>query len=277
MKLIETIGRKNSGNFVIEADNIIALRYLTEQYKGSIDVITIDPPYNTEISYIGYKDSSYSEGWSNYIKERLCIAKELLSPTGVIFINIDENELTSLMDACRSLFGFENVNILIWPKIDPKFDQNRVEKPFHNIKSAHEYIVLCYMDKKNTHFSCMGNGKPMETIISGLGTTSSAKDEISELLGNRLAFSTPKPVDLIKEIIRISSKKDSIVMDFFAGSGTAGHAVMRLNKEDGGKRRFILITNNESDICRKVTVPRLQKSIEKEGFDSGFEFITMIE
>ena len=277
MKTIESFGMKSTGNIVIEADNMDALAYLSNEYKASIDVITIDPPYNTEISYIGYKDSNYSEGWGKFIRDRLIIAKELLSPTGTVFINIDENELSCLMDVCRSIFGWENVNILIWPKIDARFDQNRVEKPIYNIKSAHEYIVLCYMDKSKTHFSNMGNGKPMESIVSGLGTTSSAKDEIADLLGDRTAFSTPKPVDLIKEIIRVSSKKDSIVLDFFAGSGTAGHAVMRLNKEDDGNRKFILVTNNESDICRKVTVPRLIAAIEKEEFRTGFDFITMME
>lgn len=63
------------------------------------------------------------------------------------------------------------------------------------------------------------------------------------------------------------------MLDLFAGSGTTGHAVMDLNAEDGGGRRFILITNNESDICRSVTVPRLKKVIEAEHYDSGFAFI----
>ena len=277
MKTVETFGNNDRANLVIEADNIDALNMLTEEYSGKIDVITIDPPYNTDIPYIGYKDSDYKEGWGKFISDRLIVAKRLLSPTGVMFINIDENELLSLTDICYTLFGVQNVNILVWPKIDPRFDQNRVEKPIINIKSAHEYIVLCYMDKKNTHFGNMGNGKPMESIVSGLGTTSSAKDEIKDLLGDRGAFSTPKPVDLIKEMIRISSQKDSVILDFFAGSGTAGHAVMRLNKEDGGNRRFILITNNESDICRRVTVPRIKSAIAKESFDSGFTVMTMLE
>jgi adenine-specific DNA-methyltransferase len=54
-------------------------------------------------------------------------------------------------------------------------------------------------------------------------------------------------------------------MDFFAGSGTTGHATLALNSEDGGQRRFILITNNESDICRRVTVPRVRAAMERCG------------
>ena len=67
------------------------------------------------------------------------------------------------------------------------------------------------------------------------------------------------------------SNKKSIILDFFAGSGTTGHAVMDLNKEDGGERKFILITNNESNICQKVTIPRIQKAIEKFGFNEEIE------
>ena len=98
MKTVETFGNNANGNLVIEADNIDALNHLTEKYAGKIDVITIDPPYNTEIPYIGYKDSDYTEGWARFISERLSIAKRLLSDTGVMFINIDENELLSLTD-----------------------------------------------------------------------------------------------------------------------------------------------------------------------------------
>ena len=277
MKTIESYGKPDAGNIVIEADNLDALKALGEEYAGMIDVITIDPPYNTDISYIGYKDSDYSEGWGKFMCDRLSLAKELLSPTGVMFINIDENELVCLLNICYSLFGTDNVNVLIWPKVNPLFDQNRVEKPIFNIRSTHEFIVLCYNDKKSTHFGNTVDGKPMESIVAGYGTTSSAKDEICELLGDRKCFSTPKPVALIREMIRVASKKDSVILDFFAGSGTAGHATMALNKEDGGSRRFILVTNNESDICRKVTVPRLKASIEKEDLQSGFVFKTMLE
>lgn len=277
MKTIESFGNPCSQNLVIEADNLVALNALREEYEKSIDVITIDPPYNTDINYIGYKDSNYSEGWGKFMQERLELAKSLLSPKGVMFINIDENELVCLMSMCYSLFGVENVNVLIWPKVNPLFDQNRVEKPVFNIRSTHEYIVLCYMDKKNTHLNDTIEGKPMESIVAGFGTTSSAKDEICQLLGDRKCFSTPKPVALIRELIRVASNKDSTVLDFFAGSGTAGHATMALNKEDGGNRRFVLITNNESNICRNVTVPRLKSAIELENFDSGFTFMTMME
>ena len=67
---------------------------------------------------------------------------------------------------------------------------------------------------------------------------------------------------MIKRILEISSKKNSIVLDFFAGSGTTGHAVLELNKEDDGNRKFILCTNNDGNICTDVCYPRIQKNIK---------------
>ena len=90
------------------------------------------------------------------------------------------------------------------------------------------------------------------------GTNSSAKDEIAKLFGNRTYFQTPKPLKLMKELVRATTNKDSIVLDFFAGSGTVGHAVVDLNNEDNGNRKYILISNSESNICRNVTLKRMQ-------------------
>lgn len=72
-----------------------------------------------------------------------------------------------------------------------------------------------------------------------------------------------KPIKLIKMLINYHTKTDSIILDFFAGSGTTGHAVMQLNKEDGGHRKYILCTNNENNICEEVTYQRL-KNIQEE-------------
>lgn len=271
-------------NLIIESDNLIAMNKLLPVYEGKIDVMPIDPPYNTNISHIGYKDYDYK--WKAFMEERLKVAYKLLSDKGVMFIHIDENEFFSLYDICSTIFGIENVRTLIWKKTNECFDKNRVEKPLENgIRRTHEFVLLCGKNLKETVLKpiiqpTLQNGKvveqekTLETIIDFLGTTSSAKDEIGVLLGDRTAFSTPKPMKLIKEFVRAASEKDSIILDFFAGSGTTGHAVMDLNKADGGTRKFILITNNESDICRKVTVPRIQNAIALFGYSEAFDFFT---
>jgi adenine-specific DNA-methyltransferase len=74
-------------------------------------------------------------------------------------------------------------------------------------------------------------------------------------------FNNPKPVKLIKKLIQFCKNSDAVVLDFFAGSGTTGQAVLELNSEDGGNRKFILCTNNENNIFEEVTYPRLRTVI----------------
>ena len=94
-----------------------------------------------------------------------------------------------------------------------------------------------------------------------VGHTDEAKKEIYSILGKDNKFETPKPTRLMKQIFKIASQKDSIILDFFAGSGTTAQAVLELNKEDGGNRRFIICTNNENEICEAVTYPRIKTVI----------------
>lgn len=81
-----------------------------------------------------------------------------------------------------------------------------------------------------------------------VGHTDSAKKELLEIFHEQPhAFSTPKPTELIERILRIATKPGDLVLDFFAGSGTTAHAVMKLNAEDGGKRRYILVSSTEAE------------------------------
>ena len=84
-----------------------------------------------------------------------------------------------------------------------------------------------------------------------------AKKDLSIFgLGDKFDYS--KPVELIKKLIKAYYKNNALVLDFFAGSGTTAQAVLELNKEDSGSRRFILCTNNENNICREVTYQRIK-------------------
>lgn len=81
--------------------------------------------------------------------------------------------------------------------------------------------------------------------------------------GNVVFANGKKPIRLIRQILQMATDYNSTILDFFAGSGTTGHAVMQLNKEDGGNRKYILCTNNENNICEDVTYQRL-KNIQEE-------------
>jgi Adenine specific DNA methylase Mod len=266
-------------NLIIEGENLEALSYLKGILSNQIDLIIIDPPYNTNISYIEYADQNFEISWTDFMSHRLNLAFSLLSSVGVIFIHIDENELINLTNLCYSIFGVNNVQILVWKKTDPNFDKNRIEKPLKNIRVIHEFVLLCYKNKENTEFNPMktdsGIFLPLESILDNLGTTSSAKDELEELFGRRNCFSTPKPMRLFKELIRAASSPHSIVLDFFAGSGTTGHAVMDLNLEEGSNRKYILVTNSENDICQKILIPRIKKVIELNSYNASFDYLKL--
>lgn len=91
-----------------------------------------------------------------------------------------------------------------------------------------------------------------------VGYNEDGKQELDRLLGQDNVFPYPKPVALIREVLSSVDYRDALVMDFFAGSGTTGQAVLEQNDEDAGTRRFILCTNNENGIFDNVTSKRLE-------------------
>ena len=86
--------------------------------------------------------------------------------------------------------------------------------------------------------------------------------EISNIFDGLNPFSNPKPIGLVNYLLNTLSNNKSIILDFFAGSGTTLHATMQLNAEDGGHRKCILVTNNENNICEEVTYERNKRVIQ---------------
>jgi adenine-specific DNA-methyltransferase len=116
----------------------------------------------------------------------------------------------------------------------------------------------------------------MRSVITIPGRAGS--DTLNSLIpGASDRYPHPKPVELITSLIGAAGDLDSLIFDPFAGSGTTGHAVLRLNERDGGVRRFILIEEGEKDdrYCRTLLAPRLAAAIDKEDLDGGFDFETM--
>ncbi len=95
------------------------------------------------------------------------------------------------------------------------------------------------------------------------GHTDEAKKALLAILGKTANFDTPKPARLIERILQIATDKDSIVLDSFAGSGTTAHAVLNLNKADGGNRKFILI--EMMDYAESITAERVRRVIDGYG------------
>ena len=98
--------------------------------------------------------------------------------------------------------------------------------------------------------------------------TRTGTSDIVSVFGNRV-FDFPKPVELLIQLLEQTTDDNSIVLDFFAGSGTTAHAVLELNKRDSGHRRFIVCTNNENGICENVTYPRVKTVITGKRTDGS--------
>lgn len=133
-------------NILIEGDNYHALSVLNYTHKGKIDVIYIDPPYNTGSKnewkyndhYVDKEDAYRHSKWISFMEKRLRLAKKLLKRTGIVFISIDDNEIAQLKLLCNEIFGEKNfIEQLVWKN---KYGAGAKTKGFISI---HEYI-LCY-------------------------------------------------------------------------------------------------------------------------------------
>lgn len=130
-------------------------------------------------------------------------------------------------------------------------------------------------------------GRPPETIFfhKDVGSSRTAKAQLKQIFDGTAPFDTPKPVGLIQEIIRLSTYSDSLILDSFAGSGTTAHAVLALNKADGGNRKFILVeTEDYADTLTAERVRRVIKGVPgakddalKEGFGGSFTYCELGE
>jgi adenine-specific DNA-methyltransferase len=113
-----------------------------------------------------------------------------------------------------------------------------------------------------------------------VGHTDESRKEIQAILGTQTAFDTPKPVRLIERVLQIATNPGDLILDSFAGSGTTGHAVLKLNKETSGDRRFILV-EIEPKIAREVTAERVHRVIngysDTPGLGGGFRYCELGE
>lgn len=377
----DKVENKNSENIYIEGDNIDVLKHLKNAYSEKIKMIYIDPPYNTGSDGFVYKDdrkytkedlaeltniteeeaqrilsfntkgSNSHSAWLTFMYPRLLTARELLSDDGVIFISIDDNEVSQLKLLCDEVFGEENfvaelptiMNLkgnndefgfagtheytLVYSKNKVFTELNKFSINDDDLEDWREDAIGFY--KQGANLKATGTNAPRErrpnlffpifvdssdivyvtnddkppltyngeiktiypitneiemswrwnkekfrneseSIIvsrngnigiykkqrpslgdlpskkpktlfykpeysSGNGTT-----QVKSLLGDKF-FQNPKPLNLVKDFIEIGVGSSDLILDFFSGSATTAHAVMQLNAEDGGNRKFIMV------------------------------------
>ncbi len=380
-------------NLMIEGDNLEVLKLLQKSYAGKVKLIYIDPPYNTGKDFVypddyrdniknyleltgqtgegGRKLSSNTEAsgrfhtdWLNMMYPRLRLARNLLRDDGVVFVSIDDVELSNLKAALSEIFGEENFqadiswqkrytrsnntvdfttmveHLLVYSKSE-SFIVNLLERTqeadarysnpdndkrgpwkgasFLNPATAQQRPNLCYPIKNpNTEqvinptsnawrrsqeefrrlqsegrlYWGIDGKQPVPAIKMFLsearnitpinfwdhnfaGNTDDGTRDLSDLFSEKV-FDNPKPVQLIRRVLEHGSDSQSIVLDFFAGSGTTGHAVIAQNAADNGNRRYILVQLPESlsaqnkdqhiaaKFCDKLGKPRTIAELTKE-------------
>ena len=169
-------------------------------------------------------------------------------------------------------------NVISPPEKGWRWSKETLEK-----KIASKEIIYNSDETNIIHklYLCDLEGKVPENLWFGneAGTTRNANAELKQIFSGNAPFDTPKPIKLVERILQISSDLDSIVLDSFAGSGTTAHAVLNMNKADGGKRRFILV--EMMDYAESITAERVRRVIDgyadAEGTGGSFSFYDLGE
>ena len=257
---VTEIARDKNGiiqeNLIIKGNNLLALHSLKEQFRGKISLVYIDPPFNTGKDSFGYNDNFKHSTWLTFMKNRLEVAKELLSENGTIYVHIDSNESHYLKLIMDEVFGRENfLNEIIWA-----FRERETSIRFYNKKhnvilfyaknAKSDYVFNCdliretysqvsikkfkYTDEEGRKYRLRtidGNSDPS---VEDDRTYRQYLDEkggplprdwfvipfINQASAERTGFSTQKPEELLMKLITASTNEGDIVLDFFLGSGT---------------------------------------------------------
>lgn len=241
---------------------------LSKKIKKNLEYILCYQKVKDSSRFTGYKTSSKSNDpttksqntkkqWT-FPKGTLIIDKEDgIIKAGVYgtetYPNILKNDLIIRNKTNENEVTFENK--FIWVQ----------ESLIENLQSIKMYLspnlVLSY---KRDEYNIPAPSNLIDEEV-GVSTTEEAGDKLDLIFGDR-CFDYPKPVDLIKYLINFTNKTDIKVMDFFAGSGTTGQAVLELNKEDNGNRMFILVQLNEDldELLKKTTDPKAKITIQNQ-------------
>ncbi|MCK4500225.1 site-specific DNA-methyltransferase, partial [Candidatus Babeliales bacterium] len=176
--------------------------------------------------------------------------------------------------------GGRYVESLYFPIINPDTGDEHYPSSHGNWRFNHTKINQL-LDNDEIYFGVDGQGRPKlkrflcdvkegvpySTIWDGLPHNTAASKELEGFFGSINVFDTPKPYALLKEIFKLATKGKNTILDYFAGSGTTAHAVLNLNKEDNGNRKYILVEMGE--YFDTVTKPRIQKVMYSDKWKDG--------
>ena len=271
----EAIELRPDDNLIIKGNNLLALYSLRERFRNSVKLIYIDPPYNTGNDSFGYNDSFNMSTWLTFMKNRLEIAKELLTNDGAIYLQLDFNCVHYAKVLMDSVFGKDNFQReIIWrigwvsgyKTADNNWIRNHDTILFYSRnKNAMEFIKH-YIPRSEFKNIAQGNSDryPIEDVWNGneyddlnsIAIVSFAGETVSKLLNEDDEVKGQKSEKLIKRIIDAHIKEGDIVLDFFGGTGTTGAVAHKMGVQ------YILCEQLDKNI--DIIKRRLQKVIEGE-------------
>lgn len=278
----ESIEFKDEDNLIIKGNNLLALSSLLEKFEGKVQLIYIDPPFNTGGDSFKYNDKFNRSAWLTFIKNRLLISKRLLSKSGSIVVHIDWHEAHYLKIVLDEIFGENNFkNEIIWSYSSGGDYKNTFAKKHDTIfwysnsdiyKFFPEDKMVCEKrgsDKKNNmkknidsegriYFSIKSNGKEYRYYEDDLITPDDVWDIpiLQQKDPERTGFYSQKPEKLLARIVGAFSEEKDTVLDFFSGSGTTAVVAHKM------KRKYIAIEQMDNQI--ELSFERLKKVLEGE-------------
>ena len=262
-------------NMLIKGNNLLILESLLPVYKNKIKLIYIDPPYNTGSDTFSYNDNFNRSSWLTFMKNRLEIAKKLLSDDGAIYVQLDYHQVHYAKVLMDEIFGEDNFQREIiwrigWLSGYKTKDNNWIRnhdtilfysKNFKNLKFNKFYIPknefkrIAKSDAEKYPIEDVWNGNEYDDLNS-IAIVSFSGETVSKMLNPGDEVKGQKSEKLLERIIKAHTKEGDIVLDFFAGTGTTGAVSMKMN------RKFILCEQLDEhlDICKR----RLQNVIKGE-------------
>ncbi len=296
---------EGNDNLIIKGNNLLALHTLKAKFLGKIDLIYIDPPFNTENDSFGYNDKFNRSTWLTFMKNRLEIAKELLSQRGTIYVHIDHNEghyLKVLMDEVFEKSNFRNE--IIWrysgwnKKLKNGFERRHdtifmygksdaqyFESYFEKWASKEEYVkkrkqkLLTDEDGREYVLSDAGNGKRAKMYIEDVLAKGVVVDDVWDLdkLNNSakesVGFTSQKREVLLERIIKASCPEGGIVLDYHLGSGTTAATAHKLNRQYIGIEQMDYIDDIILNRMKNVIDGESQGISKDVGWQGGGSFV----
>lgn len=244
-------------NLILKGNNLLALHTLKTQFRGKIKLIYLDPPYNTGGDSFNYNDSFNHSTWLTFMKNRLEIARELLTNDGSIYIQLDYNEVHYCKILMDEIFGRENfqreviwdISVLSGYKTLTKnwirghetilFYSKTSDFYFNKLSIEHDEKYLARFDKIDEngekYFDGRGERRYLKDVIEkgkAIGDVWSDIMSFQQLPTSKekLGFDTQKTEALLERIIRSATQEGDTVLDFFSGSGTTVAVAHKLNR-----------------------------------------------